>query len=63
MMMLAKFENAIEHNLLKFSHQSWSHEVRAGARHKCEHQELVKGAHSPPRLSTSKGRSRIQGIW
>lgn len=36
-MMLAKFENAIEHKLLEYSHQSRAHKVRAGAVLKCEY--------------------------
>lgn len=54
MMMLAKFENAIEHKLLEYSDQIWSHKVRAGAVLECEYQGLAKGARSPPGFLPAK---------
>lgn len=62
-MKLAKFENAIEHRLRKYSHQSWSRKVRASAVLEHDYWGLAKGAHGPPSFLPEKGRSRIRGIW
>lgn len=52
-----KSENAIEHKLFEYSHQSRSHKVRAGAVLEREHQGLARGAHSPPRSLPAKAEA------
>lgn len=63
MMELAKFENATEHRLREYGHQSWSRKVRARAELEHDYRGLARGAHGTPGFLPEKSRSTIRGIW